>query len=201
MIRRRLLTCLSALSLILCVGIGGLWVRSFSTEHVVGWLGNRLGVQITASNGIFLFRLGVIAQADNVREVAGPSGIGWAAPFPGRMGEPSSFYHRTVFPRRDLSRYGQHSIASNGLGYHYMTGMLFPRGHWVERWLLLPGWMVCLLLAVLPIRWWWLFRGRWRREKRLAANQCIKCGFDLRATPERCPECGTVTAQEARITA
>ena len=53
----------------------------------------------------------------------------------------------------------------------------------------LPHWAIVGFFAILPshIGFHWL-----RKQTRQNRGFCIWCGYDVRATPERCPECGAV---------
>lgn len=64
-----------------------------------------------------------------------------------------------------------------------------------QKVLVIPHWMVTVLLlaAGFPSILW--FRNDRRRRKRLRGGLCPTCGFDLRATPQRCPECGEVVLE------
>lgn len=54
-----------------------------------------------------------------------------------------------------------------------------------------PYWLLAILTSALPA-WWLLRRSRERRVRLLGL--CPGCGYDLRASPGRCPECGTLAS-------
>ena len=60
--------------------------------------------------------------------------------------------------------------------------------------LILPLPFLIILFSPLPLAEVLMIRRRRRRTRRLAAGLCVRCGYDLRASPERCPECGAVPA-------
>jgi hypothetical protein len=51
-----------------------------------------------------------------------------------------------------------------------------------------PHWMIIVVTSIAPLLV--TFRSLHRRHY-VEAGHCPRCGYDLRATPERCPECGT----------
>jgi hypothetical protein len=52
----------------------------------------------------------------------------------------------------------------------------------------IPYWALLIVAGVLPVCW---CRPILVRRARRRSGRCLSCGYDLRASKERCPECGT----------
>ena len=70
-------------------------------------------------------------------------------------------------------------------------GQLWMEGR--QSSLRIPFWALLIMFAIMPTWFWLSYRNRRRRENR--QGLCPICDYDLRASKERCPECGTPIAQ------
>ena len=180
---RHLFTLCSAASAGVLVAVLAVWVRSgFRSDHVtyqpsvdqsvhrweVWWVRGRLGVGTFAAESLAMSQL--IWSSDVSR---------WASvPGPGE---------REFLGVRFLS--GTEWVfrpPATGAG----TGPLSVT-EVRELAVSLPCWQVAALSACLPAAW--VVRRRRREVRRLRSERgwCVRCGYDLCATPGRCPECGT----------
>jgi hypothetical protein len=174
--KRSIIGWLMFASLLLCLGTTSAWIRSHFTQDV--W------VKTTAAGRHYelatlpgQFRLTI--------------GDGWINPAPWR------WYHGTlpnrliVLGHRPIYEWYWYGIAvhgTSGTTYDYSTTSWF-RGTY-KTYAVPFFWPIALTLllpacvAVRSRRF--LIRQQFRRVRGL----CPSCGYDLRATPQRCPECG-----------
>ena len=166
--RRRLFNILSVLSLLVSVGMGVLWVRSYWVLEGVSYTTPRSG-----SASIVMLR---------VLSVRGYVVLTYSSDTGGQA--------------RGLQYGSQPASAGATPGrwrFSYGSGS-DPARSWGEAWV--PHWALLLasaILSILPAAW--LIRDR-ERQWRIKHGLCLKCGYDLRASKERCPECGAAIPVE-----
>jgi hypothetical protein len=80
-------------------------------------------------------------------------------------------------------------VSFAGVTYNWGKGMETDWSYYHHD-LFIPAWLMLVLTAILPTLW--LLR---RRRQPNPAGLCPACGYDLRATPERCPECGRASSE------
>jgi hypothetical protein len=155
-------------SLVLMLAMNALWVRSYRVSHFLGWSGNPHSYGILSISGVLR------AERFNYFDKPGWDYVHYKTPPKGVWGEVAA---------RDRSGgfFKQFGFASSRVDYH-------SDGKQVRQAIYLPHWSLVLLFALLPALRWLpqLFR------RRHGPGLCAVCGYDLRATPDRCPECGTI---------
>jgi hypothetical protein len=167
---RRILGNTAALvSLVLCIICVAAWVRSCFVREGVAW-GYRIPgatqtVHIGLADGMVLFWW-----------------FRWSDPFPVSTG----FEHYVY----DAEHVLHHTPAWSDSDWQTsIEGKPARRSGKVGR---APLWPAIVTFATWPLIWSLRKRKEIRRQRRIRSGLCRSCGYDLRATPDRCPECGAV---------
>jgi hypothetical protein len=162
----RVFKLLIALLLLLCAGTCVMWVRGQAVGDLWVWYDKDCNTCISR----------LAAGAGHVR-------YSWQdeARFSGWL--PMEGHHVVRSPDK-----GMYPIGVAGQPHWGMPGFRYDRygtdGYLID----VAWWLPFVLTATLPALW---IMGR-RRRSSLRVGLCRVCGYDLRATPDRCPECGAV---------
>jgi len=151
------------------------WVRSYRTVSLFGYIG-KVAPDSLEHDYYFSSKTGCIAYvwlhqpAHGIRPQLG------IQEFPVSGASPSS-------------------VHVLGFGYQkYSTSAPSFSFGWHE--LIVPYWFISLTLAAIAIGG---FRNEVRRRRGMRPGLCAFCGYDLRATPDRCPECGAIPPKKEII--
>jgi hypothetical protein len=183
---RIVLNAATLVSLVLVVAVLSLWVRGawYFDRYVVSRPGHVCSVDMYASQISF-------RRTDD--EMLGRT---WSGRFSYPREKAIAVRRLLSLPRRGPAVI-DHSWDLPGFFFReeHTTWGMFPTT--VEIEIDFSYWLLLVVGTPLPLWWLWLRR---RLARRSYAGRCRTCGYDLRATPDRCPECGTVpTGQEASL--
>lgn len=175
---------LSTVSLTLAVAATAMWVRSHDTEDEHRYISE------VAGQDTYLY---VISYPGQLAIKVTPE---YPPEPPDQSGATDWRWCREYEQRDRLFSGGRSSYQMAGIGIEAGEDVLFDyfgtevtcRGYAVA----VPYLGLALVFSVLPARY--LVR-HVRRRYRRANSLCVECGYDLRASSGRCPECGRAFAQ------
>jgi len=160
---RRLL--LPGILIMVVLVTAGLWASSYLVSgEILDWTRPSLGISIISTRGRVAFMRSTIGRTAHVQV-----GIHLYS-----LGRGISIEEMVPGSRR----------RPGGFEFGSYQGTLFSNDH-----LILPDWL--LVLAATTGLVWSIRRMRRDRLTDPASRPCAKCGYDLRASHSRCPECGT----------
>jgi hypothetical protein len=188
-VSRRLLNVVTLLSLLLCVAGAALWAQSYRAS-------GSLPVELRGTKWEFVSYRGQLLLSNEPQRRA--EARQWAAEQQSLLDELRRLGEQIVRsppPRDPEDAQGvarQRLAALNELGarisFHATTPPATARAvrHTTSYRLAVS------LAAILPALWTALSLRTWQRARQARlVGLCKHCGYDLRATPDRCPECGT----------
>ena len=200
--KRRLFRLTATVSLLLCTAIGALWVRSYGPLDSASWT----RTWRTPEGGAAYRSAQLICESGRLHLTLA---WGWAdqpgSPFAdGVLSEADATggRSRVLYQRIDRSFAGNviqlRDFGGSGWGplrWRDFSNTKLAAGD-TNRLLFVEvaHWLPVVLLAVAPT----FAATRWaRRRVQARRGLCPSCGYDLRATPERCPECGATISTES----
>ncbi|MDB5322129.1 MAG: hypothetical protein JWN40_3760 [Phycisphaerales bacterium] len=168
---------LAGVSLLLCVAAAGLWVRSYAAAQNV----YRRSAQSTLIAAVSRGECGVLILGD------GEGGLN-------STGDGAADWEWSREPSSDLLEvpagyFPEAPPPVAGFFFSRVVGSVDSR-----MMILLPMGFVVTLTALLPLSAAVSIRRLRAKRRRLSAGCCPGCGYDCRATPGRCSECGRVFA-------
>ncbi len=189
---RRLFTPLSVVSLLLCIITCAMWWRSRTGSEYAYAIGGRLGLSVVVERGECTFKIVRYRMDRNPTRNIGVSMVESA------IALENDYFLVKYGGDRLLSGWGESGYAGFG---GFGAGTL--EGHFSGfknqgrappdfrfQWIAMPCWVLAAAPALLPVMW---MRRHLVIRRNHGPGYCSQCGYDLRATTDRCPECGTIT--------
>jgi hypothetical protein len=198
-VRRLLFNLAAGVSLLLLLLTIAVWVRSFSCAQSLRYdsqpdRGSRWWVHLGTGLGrAFVFAGSYETKIPTEIDLQSTVVFGFHAT--SRAFSPSAF--KPTMP--ELARSYDHEVL--GLGWSSERSVVVrPQINrtFATYAIAAPYWMLGSIFAVAPGAW----SIRWlRRKDREQTMRCMACGYDLRATPDRCPECVATNARAGGVNA